>query len=33
VPGICNMGALDKYDTMLVNISVAGASCVMPVVP
>jgi len=33
VPGICNMAALNKYDTLLVNISAAGASCVMPVVP
>ena len=30
IPGICNMAALNKYDTMLVNISAAGASCVMP---
>ena len=32
VPGICNMAALDKYDTLLVNIT-AAASCVMPVAP
>ena len=33
IPGICNMAALNKYDTLLVSISVAGASCVMPVAP
>jgi hypothetical protein len=33
IPGICNMAALNKYDTLLVNISTTGASCVMPVVP
>jgi len=33
IPGICNMADLNKYDTLLVNISVAGASCVMPVAP
>jgi parallel beta-helix repeat protein len=32
IPGICNMAALDKYDTLLVNIT-AAASCVMPVAP
>ncbi|HJX62286.1 MAG TPA: hypothetical protein VJ578_06925, partial [Dehalococcoidia bacterium] len=33
IQGICNMAALNKYDTLLVNISTAGASCVMPVAP
>ena len=33
VPGICNMAPLNKYDTLLVNITAAGASCVMPVAP
>jgi parallel beta-helix repeat protein len=33
IPGICNMAALNKYDTLLVNISAAGVSCVMPVAP
>jgi parallel beta-helix repeat protein len=33
IPGICNMAALNKYDTLLVNISAAGVTCVMPVVP
>ncbi len=33
IPGICNMAALNKYDTLLVNISAAGASCAMPVAP
>jgi parallel beta-helix repeat protein len=33
IPGICTMSALDKYDTLLVNITAAGASCVMPVAP
>jgi hypothetical protein len=33
IPGICNMSALNKYDTLLVNISAAGVTCVMPVVP
>jgi hypothetical protein len=33
IPGICNMSPLNKYDTLLVNISAAGVSCVMPVVP
>jgi parallel beta-helix repeat protein len=33
IPGICNMAALDKYDTMLVNISAAAVTCVMPVAP
>jgi parallel beta-helix repeat protein len=33
IPGICNMADLNKYDTLLVNISAAGVSCVMPVVP
>jgi parallel beta-helix repeat protein len=32
VPGICNMAPLNKYDTLLVNIT-AAASCVMPVAP
>jgi parallel beta-helix repeat protein len=33
VPGICNMAALDKYDTVLVNITAADTSCEMPVAP
>jgi parallel beta-helix repeat protein len=33
IPGICNMAALNKYDTLLVNISVADTSCEMPVAP
>jgi len=33
IPGICNMADLNKYDTMLVNISAAGVSCIMPVAP
>jgi parallel beta-helix repeat protein len=33
IQGICNMAALNKYDTLLVNISAAGASCAMPVAP
>jgi hypothetical protein len=33
VPGICNMGPLDKYDSLLVLISGAGATCQMPVAP
>jgi hypothetical protein len=33
IPGICTMSALDKYDTLLVNITAAGASCTMPVAP
>jgi parallel beta-helix repeat protein len=33
IPGICNMADLNKYDTLLVNISAAGTSCVMPVAP
>ena len=33
IPGICNMADLNKYDTLLVNISAAGVTCVMPVVP
>jgi hypothetical protein len=33
IPGICNMAALNKYDTLLVNISAAGVSCAMPVAP
>jgi hypothetical protein len=33
IPGICNMAALNKYDTLLVNISAAGVSCEMPVAP
>ena len=33
IPGICNMAALNKYDTLLVNISAADASCEMPVAP
>ena len=33
IPGICNMAALNKYDTMLVSISAAGVTCVMPVAP
>jgi len=31
IPGICNMGALDKYDTMLVLITASGVTCQMPV--
>jgi len=33
VPGICNMADLNKYDTLLVNITAASASCTMPVAP
>jgi Right handed beta helix region len=33
IPGICNMAALNKYDTVLVNISAADTSCEMPVAP
>jgi parallel beta-helix repeat protein len=33
IPGICNMAPLNKYDTLLVNISAAGTSCVMPIAP
>ena len=33
IPGICNMSALNKYDTLLVNITAAGVTCVMPVAP
>jgi len=33
IPGICTMGPLDKYDTLLVNISATGVTCQMPVVP
>ena len=33
IPGICNMAALNKYDTLLVSISAAGVTCVMPVAP
>jgi parallel beta-helix repeat protein len=33
VPGICNMSDLNKYDTLLVNITAADVTCVMPVVP
>jgi hypothetical protein len=32
IPGICNMAALNKYDTLLVNMRVA-ATCQMPVAP
>jgi hypothetical protein len=31
IPGICNMSPLDEYDTLLVNITAASASCEMPV--
>jgi hypothetical protein len=33
VPGSCNMAALEKYDTLLVNISAADTSSEMPVAP
>jgi hypothetical protein len=33
IEGICNMGALDKYDSVLVNITAADVSCTMPVAP
>jgi parallel beta-helix repeat protein len=33
VPGICNMAALNKYDSMLVDINASAVTCVMPVVP
>jgi len=33
IPGICNMSLLSKYSAMLVSISAAGASCVMPIAP
>jgi hypothetical protein len=33
IPGICNMAALNKYDTLLVNIIAAGVTCEMPVAP
>ena len=33
IPGICNMSPLNKYDTLLVNITAAGVTCVMPVAP
>jgi len=33
VPGICNMSALNKYDTLLLLISAAGVTCQMPVAP
>ena len=33
IPGICNMAPLNKYDTMLVNITAAGVTCEMPVAP
>ena len=33
VPGICNMAALNRYDSLLVLISAAGATCQMPVGP
>ena len=33
VPGICNMSPLNKYDALLVNITAAGVTCVMPVAP
>ena len=32
-PGICNMGPLSKYDSLLVLITAAGATCQMPVGP
>jgi parallel beta-helix repeat protein len=31
IPGICNMAPLDKYDTLLVNITNADVTCEMPV--
>jgi hypothetical protein len=33
IPGICNMSALNKYDAMVVLISAANVTCVMPVAP
>ena len=33
IPGICNMAALNKYDTLLRHITAAGVTCVMPVAP
>jgi hypothetical protein len=33
IPGICNMSNFNKYDSLLVNITAAGVSCVMPVAP
>jgi hypothetical protein len=33
IPGICNMAPLNKYDTLLVNITAAGVTCEMPVAP
>ena len=33
IEGICNMGPLDKYDSVLVNITAADVSCTMPVAP
>jgi parallel beta-helix repeat protein len=33
IPGICNMAPLNKYDTLLVNITTAGVTCEMPVAP
>ena len=33
IPGICNMAPLDRYDTLLVNITAADVTCVMPVTP
>jgi parallel beta-helix repeat protein len=33
VPGICNMAALNEFDTLLVNITAAEVTCEMPVAP
>jgi parallel beta-helix repeat protein len=33
IPGICNMSSFNKYDSVLVNITAAGVTCVMPVAP
>jgi len=33
IPGICNMSPLNKYSAMLVSITAAGVTCVMPVAP
>jgi hypothetical protein len=33
VPGICNMSPLDEYNAVMVNITAADVTCVMPVAP
>jgi hypothetical protein len=33
VPGVCNMSAVNKYDTLLVLMTEGGATCQMPVAP